>query len=76
MTQQSGASSAVLEVLGASEVGPADGGRVKGLVLAIVLMLGGSGVLLTVNQTFNLQLFGSLSSTRPSITSCWRSSCR
>ncbi|MET4699722.1 TRAP transporter 4TM/12TM fusion protein [Constrictibacter sp. MBR-5] len=60
MTQQSGASSAVLEVLGASEVGPADAGRVKGFVLAIVLVLGGSGVLLTVNQTFNLQLFGIL----------------
>src|SRR5690606_31832655 len=41
-------------------VGPADKGRVKGVVLAVVLVLGGLGVLLTINQTFNLQLFGLL----------------
>lgn len=60
MTQGGSSSSAVLDILGASEVGPADKGRVKGVVLAVVLVLGGLGVLLTINQTFNLQLFGLL----------------
>jgi len=50
-------SSKVLDVLAAAETGPG-AGRLKGAAYRIVLAMGLAGVLLAINQTFNLRLFG------------------
>lgn len=44
----------------AIELAPADGGRdrLRGVSYWLALVMGGVGVLLTINQTFNLQIFG------------------